>query len=212
MTESSFLGIPTSGWLAIAAFVYAAATFAIAWVTCRTSNRAIAAAKEATSQQITAAREATSQQIAAAREATSQQIAAAREAAVIQARASSVSNNRQQWINFLRDEVTGFLSDAELIGVLRDAREQAPYQRALSAHIFKVRLLLNPTEGVSSKLVDMLTDVKNAARGLSDEDRERIVSHTQGILKTEWERVKSGVRIPTKAATYSNLIAATIPI
>jgi len=26
------------------------------------------------------------------------------------------------------------------------------------------------------------------------------------------ERIRSGLRIPTKAATYSNLIAATIPI
>jgi hypothetical protein len=88
----------------------------------RTSNKAIVAAKEATSQ-ITAAREATAH------------------------------------------EVTGFLTDAELIGVLRDPREQAPCSRAESAHIFKVRLLLNSTEGVSIKLVDMLIDVRNAARG-----------------------------------------------
>jgi hypothetical protein len=63
--------------------------------------------------------------------------------------------------------------------------------RALSEHVFKVRLLLNPTEGESVKLVRMLTDVMNKGGGHSDEDRERIVSHTQGILKTEWERVKS---------------------
>lgn len=177
MIEGSFLGISTSAWLAIAAFVYAAATAAIAWVANWTSNKAIAAASKA----------------------TSQQIAAAREAAVIQARASSVSNNRQQWINSLRDEVTGFLTDAELGALVRDkmpmneerAREQRRIIRALTAHIFKVRLLLNPTEGESKELVEMLIAV-SLSGGLSDEDRERIVSHTQGILKTEWERVKSG--------------------
>ena len=170
MLESSFLGIPNSAWVAIAAFVYAAATFTIAWVTYWTSRQAIMAS----------------------RDATSQQIGAAKDAASIQARASSISNNRQQWINSLRDEVTGFLTDAKLVSTLRDPREGMPYARALSAHVFKVRLLINPREQESITLVEMLTKIMNSGGGITDTDQENVVSHTQRILKTEWERDKSG--------------------
>jgi len=121
-----------------------------------------------------------------------------REVAIIQARASSVSNNRQAWINALRDEVTGFLAEAELRSVVNDEmrlseereKEQLKIRRSLTAHIYKVKLLINPTEGESTTLVELLEDAD--LNGLDGERRERIVAHTQGILKTEWERVKSG--------------------
>ncbi len=121
-----------------------------------------------------------------------------REAAIIQARASSVSNNRQGWINALRDEVTGFLTDAGMVPVVRDemtmtderSREQFRIERALTAHVFKVRLLLNPTEGESTELIEKMEEAQR--EGLTKQRREDIVLQTQSILKTEWERVKSG--------------------
>lgn len=102
-----------------------------------------------------------------------------------------MSNNRQAWINALRDEVTGFLTAAEMASVVRDemplsderAREQFRSARALTAHIFKVRILINLTEGESTSLVEMLEDTQR--EGLSAQRRERIVFHTQQILKTE---------------------------
>lgn len=158
----------------------------------------IAASAGAAREQIDASAKGVADQIAASVEAQERQLEAMREAALIQARASSVSNNRQAWINALRDEVTGFLTDADMEPVVRDemplsderAREQFRSARALTAHIFKVRLLINPTEGESTRLVEMLQQAQR--EGLSTERREDIVSHTQTILKTEWERVKSG--------------------
>ena len=148
--------------------------------------------------QVRASAEGIERQIAASADNVKQQASASREAAVIQARATSISNNRQQWINSLRNEVTGFLTDADMLPVIRDEmplseerdRQFMCIARALRAHIFKVRLLINPTEGESCELVEMLNDAMQS--GLRDELREQIVSHTQRILKTEWERVKSG--------------------
>lgn len=102
-------------------------------------------------------------------------------------------------INSLRDEVTGFLTDMDLSVIVRDEmpmgddrpREQFRIARTLRAHVFKVRLLLNPTEGESVQLVDMLTGALDRG-GLTDEAQDQMVSHTQSIQKTEWERVKSG--------------------
>ncbi|MBU6268315.1 MAG: hypothetical protein KGN34_12295 [Sphingomonadales bacterium] len=158
----------------------------------------IAASTLAAREQIEASAKGVADQIAASSEAQELQLKAMRDAAIIQARASSVSNNRQAWINALRDEVTGFLTDADMVSVVRDemplsderTREQFRSSRALTSHIFKVRLLINPTEGESTRLVDMLQEAQR--EGLSPQRREEIVSHLQTILKTEWERVKSG--------------------
>jgi hypothetical protein len=196
--SDTFLGLGTNGWLAIVGGIYAFATLLLAWWTNAASRRSVKAAREVAHDQIVASSKGVSDQIAAAGEAQDRQLEAMRDAALIQARASSISNNRQAWINALRDEVTGFLTDADMEEVVRDempltddrAREQFRSARALTAHIFKVRLLINPTEGESTRLVEMLQEVQR--EGLTAQRREAIVSHTQGILKTEWERVKSG--------------------
>ena len=196
--SDTFLGMGPNAWLAIVGGIYAFATLLLAWFTNVASRRSVEAARDVSSNQIAASSRSVAEQIAAAASALDLQLEATREAAVIQARASSVSNNRQAWINALRDEVTGFLTDADMGSIVRDempisddrAREQFRSARALTAHIFKVRLLINPTEGESTRLVEMLE--KAQREGLTAERREDIVSHTQQILKTEWERVKSG--------------------
>jgi hypothetical protein len=196
--SDTFLGMGPNAWLAIVGGIYAFATLLLAWFTNVASRRSVEAARDVSSNQIAASSRSVAEQIAAAASALDLQLEATREAAVIQARASSVSNNRQAWINALRDEVTGFLTDADMSSIVRDempisddrAREQFRSARALTAHIFKVRLLINPTEGESTRLVEMLEEAQR--EGLTAERREDIVSHTQQILKTEWERVKSG--------------------
>ncbi len=196
--SETFLGLSSNAWLAIVGGMYALATLLLALFTNTASRNSVDAMRDVSGKQIAASDKSVADQIAAAASALNLQLKATREAAVIQARASSVSNNRQAWINTLRDEVTGFLTDAEMVSVVRDemplsddrTNEQLRSARALTAHIFKVRLLINPTEGESTKLVEMLEEAQR--EGLTAKRREEIVSHTQHILKTEWERVKSG--------------------
>lgn len=188
MSEPTFLGLMPTYATAVGTLLYAGATLFLAWVTRTVALRA-AEGSEAS----------TAKQIKANAETVQAQIEATKEAAVIQARAASVSNNRQAWINDLRAEVTGFLTemeakyivDEELRASDRREEEQLRIARALRAHVFKVRLLINPNEGESTTLVEMMDDI--VGKGvLDDEDRETLVTHTQKILKTEWERVKTG--------------------
>jgi len=205
---TTFLGIGPNAWLAIVGAAYAAATYQLARVTNAASIRAADSAKEiadnqnavtmaAVAKQIENAVEGVSLQIRASSDQQDRQAISTREAAVIQARAGSVSNNRQAWINSLRDEVTDFLAEAQIdprmspLNEPRYADTHPSTLRKLRAHIFKIRLLLNPNEGESTTLVSMLERAL-ADGGLTSHNREAIVQHTQSILKTEWERVKSG--------------------
>jgi|GEM_PF-3769509 len=188
MSDPTFLGLTPAWVIAIATGFYAAATGGLAWVT---RNVALRAAKGSEA--------ATAKQIEAAAANVARQIEATEAAALIQARATAVSNNRQGWINELRSEVTAFLTEMDIKFVVDDdlrlsdrrEEEQLRIARALRSHIFKVRLLLNPNEGESTTLIEMMDDIVEKDV-LTGDDREALVSHTQGILKAEWERVKSG--------------------
>ncbi len=196
--SDTFLSLTSNAWLAIVGGIYAFATLLLAWWTNSASRRTVKVARDVAREQIDASSRGIADQIAASAFAQERQLQVTREAAFIQARASSVSNNRQAWINALRDEVTGFLTDADMASVVRDempmsderTQEQFRSARALTKHIFKVRLLINPTEGESTALVDMLVEAER--NGLTRSRRDDLVAHTQAILKKEWERVKTG--------------------
>jgi len=209
MPEPTFFGMTPSWAMAIATGVYALATGGLALVTHFSAKRAlqsgdasttkqIKAASEHIGRQLEAAEQTAARQIEAAADNISKQIEATRDAAKIQAQASAVSNNRQAWINDLRNEVTAFLAEAELRSIVDDEMrvsekredEQLRIARMFRHHIYKVKLLINPTEGESVELVRMMTAIFED--GLTAESRDEIVAHTQGILKTEWERVKRG--------------------
>lgn len=199
MKDSLLFGFNTDALLVIVGAIYALATLLLALWTNAASRRSVESASTISREQIENANESLTRQLMAAEKAHGEQIEALRTAAVIQARASSVSNNRQSWINSLRDEVTAFLTDRDMLNIVRnrigefDDQRWAhilPLEKALLSHIYKVELLLNPTEGESTKLLEMLQQARY--EGLEKGKREEIVSHTQSILKTEWERVKSG--------------------
>lgn len=196
---STFLGLTSNAWLAIVGGLYAFATFLLAWWTNLASRRSDRSDHTIAGTQIAAASKEIAAQLAASEAAHEKQLAAIRDAAVIQARASSVSNNRQNWINSLRDEVTGFLTDRDVLDIVlnrtgefrQDRLKQViPLEKSLLAYVYKVRLFLNPTEGESTRLVEMLEHARY--KGLESGKREEIITHTQSILKREWERVKSG--------------------
>ena len=106
--KSSLLGLDSNAWLAVVGGIYAFATLLLAWWTNVASRRSVKVAREIAGDQITASAQGIADQIAASNKAQELQLEVVRDAALIQARASSVSNNRQAWINSLRDEVAGF--------------------------------------------------------------------------------------------------------
>ena len=96
--SNTFLGLSSNAWLAIVGGIYAFATLLLAWFTNAASRRSVDAMRDVSGKQIAASDKSVADQIAAAASALNLQLKATREAAVIQARASSVSNNRQAWI------------------------------------------------------------------------------------------------------------------
>lgn len=110
-----------------------------------------------------------------------------------------LSNNRQAWINTLRDELSNYIS--AVMGIW-SIHQMQPEQwdtdryyaavkdaRRLRAKIF---LLLNPTECTSKLLMEQIDQSfeKAMSKSCAMEACDKIVATSQVILKTEWERVK----------------------
>lgn len=120
-----------------------------------------------------------------------------------QVRVSVLSNNRQQWINTLRDIISEYFSIVAIVlvtdwdGKPRDEHDQKMERLMLLNS--KIRLMLNPKEDDHIKLVELLGDLaEQAASARSEMSKDKMrASHNeavlvaQKVLKGEWERVKS---------------------
>jgi hypothetical protein len=120
-----------------------------------------------------------------------------------------VSDFRQAWIDALRSEialvithanaihgaaVAGFSSSAELWKIVR------PDFLGINEAVSKIRLRLNPAEGVSIlACIQELEALLSPGRGIEykklDEVEKKLVLEAQALLKKEWRRVKDGERV-----------------
>jgi len=124
-----------------------------------------------------------------------------------QLQASVVSNNRQAWINRLRDEVAS-LTAFILSLPSAHAADSITTSAAMDMHANfvkmaqSVKLLANPSEPDHQELIRLI-DLANADIIRSINQRiananqfstsaETIINKTQTILKQEWIRVKQG--------------------
>lgn len=116
------------------------------------------------------------------------------------------SNNRQIWINTLRDNVSDYLGKIEHYSVIinsfsndKDKLKEIvrePIQQEIYSLNTKIVLLLNPLEHNSKELINFLSKYTKSIFGEKDEEiseeelKQKILDITKVILKTEWERVK----------------------
>lgn len=106
-----------------------------------------------------------------------------------------LSNNRQEWINKLRDNLSEFMS---LILVVRktqqlNSSELISYYNKLFTTRFRIKLSLNPNENDHCELDALLKAAMEKTTSYSElyEDiGDKILELSQSILKREWERVK----------------------
>lgn len=117
-----------------------------------------------------------------------------------QARRSTVSIHRQQWIDALRNDI------AELLVIcsrLHRAKNESLSERnslAVEAQLFisRIELRLNPGEEPHSELVRLLRDCLRAANGSSEatkdwpSTRRDTLDAAKAVLKAEWRVVKTG--------------------
>ncbi|MFK0334753.1 hypothetical protein ACIQUB_26960 [Rhizobium sp. NPDC090275] len=130
-----------------------------------------------------------------------------------QIRASVISNNRQRWIETLRDLIAAFCAQVTTAAPMRRTLLDAnggilvtdPDILNRLQEIMKtftmIRLMTNPLEADHQELIMVLTKTMTTLRTAPlDEDLdpsvrqavEEVVQKSQIILKREWSRVKAG--------------------
>lgn len=134
-------------------------------------------------------------QLKSAKETLQQQIDASKHSTELEFRSKVRSFNRQNWINDLRNVISE-LSASIVIFVSRDFTPEKVQQ--IIYLITKAELMLNANDSRDQGLIYKLKEYKLLilskdidASKVSSKMRE-IISDTQVILKSEWERVKKG--------------------
>ena len=111
-------------------------------------------------------------------------------------REAIISHNRQKWINNLRDDVSKYLSTTTKLISDKSESGKGLLKREnideLWLEFYKIQLLLNPSEDIHVKLINLLRELISS---IDDTDkftsiRSDIIDASQAILKHEWERVK----------------------
>jgi hypothetical protein len=127
-----------------------------------------------------------------------------------QIRASVVSENRQDWINTLRNNISEFQAKAKIATVearlasdpnssfAADPDSHNNAMKALTLLANRIKLLINPTEEDHARLVTCVEELLEFCSDGEPNDvkrhqelQNRITSVGQRILKREWERVKN---------------------
>jgi len=103
------------------------------------------------------------------------------------------ANNRQEWINSLRDEITSFLAVVALIPPSQQFTQISEVeQKKLWLHNYKIQLLLNPREKDHVELVDKIrAEINNLIHCNEKTLISDIIAISQQVLKREWDRVRS---------------------
>jgi hypothetical protein len=130
-----------------------------------------------------------------------------------QIRASVISNNRQRWIETLRDLISSFCAQATTAALARktlldttgsllvsDPAMLEKLEEVMKTYT-KIRLMTNPLEADHQQLVALLTEAMTTLRTAPVEADlepiirdavEVVITTSQALLKREWARVKAG--------------------
>lgn len=124
-----------------------------------------------------------------------------------QARIALRANNRQAWINTLREVISEFSSTARVVSLSKEFSDRFSRAEKLFFLEEKMKLLVNPKEDDHRALIVEFEKARVAAIRMfsADNDKEKkdvaheelksalrnITDTSQTILKREWERVKA---------------------
>jgi hypothetical protein len=137
-------------------------------------------------------------QLESAKETIQEQIKNSKDIAILDFNRSVKSQNRQEWINKLRDLISEI--DMNLTLIAYSSREKTA-QRVMEIDLLKnkIDLMLNQSESEHETLFKFLityvaeatrSDIMSATR--HKELREQCFNAAKIVLKKEWERVKKG--------------------
>jgi hypothetical protein len=144
---------------------------------------------------------------------------------LIVSKEQKVSDFRQAWIDGLRSEIASLISHANAIHGSSSIRgsntgsDLADFWKNIHSDyvdlndaIYKIRLRLNPQESPSLKILRTIDEIEKIIAPARNIDHvtltsyeTRLVQETNTVLKSEWNRVKSG-EIVYKVSKYVALI------
>jgi Skp family chaperone for outer membrane proteins len=121
------------------------------------------------------------------------------------AKTVAISNNRQNWINGLRDDIAEFLKEIDLLhlrlsqmhrdGATTDDLDKKTEARAAALLLYRrIRMRLNMTETPSLELRKALDALNTIDSSVADEARIEAVLHASSVVfKQEWAVTKYGI-------------------
>ncbi len=121
------------------------------------------------------------------------------------AKAVTISNHRQNWINALRDDLVTYLKEIDVLhfimarilgsgGTTEDLEKQQNARNAAMLVYRRILMRLNMTEPRSIQLADSLRDLMTISSRVADEERvDAVVNASRELLKREWAVTKYGI-------------------
>jgi endonuclease/exonuclease/phosphatase (EEP) superfamily protein YafD len=182
--------VPFAALLAVAATMY-------------TARKQRAAELQIAAHQIESSFRILSEQLNSQSKLAFSQISAARAQALDEIKAQVLTKNRQEWINDLRNTLAHFIVSTHKCrnNLIISPEKRDPDRIHANVdeawlHLTRLRLLINPNEDDHKDLLTtanlMFELIKPNEHGIQLKDVEQsLLIKGQGILKREWERVKS---------------------
>ena len=135
--------------------------------------------------------------VSGALKSADRQAKSAQEIAAKQIRSSIVSANRQKWLDSIRDDLSEFASELDIVRSVLSAGasqvETAEKTKRLRLLYTRVKLRLNPDKPEQGLIIDcmdrLVSDV--AAKDVS-EKLDALTQAAQALAKAVWRQVKSG--------------------
>ncbi|MCW3789627.1 hypothetical protein [Plebeiibacterium sediminum] len=128
------------------------------------------------------------------------QIQNSKEIAITEFKATIAANNRQGWINELRETVSDFLTNSLSLAPddIFSKEEELKYYNKLFYTKFKIELLLNTKTEEHKLLLQAINKVIEVIRSKEDYNLEKLqtardvcLEASRRIIKIEWEKIKA---------------------
>ena len=111
---------------------------------------------------------------------------------------NTVTNQRVQWIEQLRQDISAYSSAVALLGFGQAGAGDADNVLEQAYRLVRaIRLRLNPNSGIDQEIESLLNEITQELQGGGAQASrlsallERLTTSAQLLLKAEWEKVKS---------------------
>lgn len=121
------------------------------------------------------------------------------------------TKNRQDWINTLRDSVSEFLAQSNMLVVGYDTSGKPTFDEKKHPEIYeklnyqcsKIAMLLNPDKEEQRKLIESVFDMVRICTSIMDNDsihlfsdkQNEIVKLSQELIRIHWKKIKDETRV-----------------